>query len=216
MPKLILCSCQDSPEDHAVKLELLRLIAKPRPRIAWIPSDFRSGSHWFHAKAAYYARDDAVLEEPVRFDLDFAAADLERLWTFDAIHLSGGNTVEFLRSLRHHQMLELLRMYARDGGVLIGESAGAILMTASIETTFIGESGDPHPEDDREYAALGLVDFAFVPHYSGHLETTCRELASKLRRTVYACRDGDGVVVKEGERRLIGKVLEFTPSPDAA
>ena len=192
---------------------MLRLIAKPRPRIAWIPSDFRSGSRWFHAKVAYYARYDTDLEEPVRFDAPFTPADLERLWTFDAIHLSGGNTAEFLGLLRQHHMLEPLRRFARHGGVLIGESAGAILMTVSIETTFVGESGDKHPGADFELDALELVDFAFVPHYSDDLETTCRKLATQLRRTVYACRDGDGIVVNAGELRLIGAVLEFNPSP---
>lgn len=216
MPKLVLYSAQDTPEDHAVNLELMRLIAKPEPHIAWIPSDFRSGSHWFHAKVAYYARYDAVLEETVRFDINSTAADLERLWTFDAIHLSGGNTVEFLRSLRQHQMLEPLRMFVQKSGVLIGVSAGAILMTPSIETTFAGESGDLRAETGFDQAALGLVDFAFVPHYSDDLETTCRELASTLRQTVYACRDGDGIVVNEGVVRLVGAVLQFNPALNGA
>ena len=216
MSKLALYSQQETSAGHAVDLELLRLIAKPNPHIAWIPSDFRSGSDWFYSKIAYYARYNAVLEEPVKFDADSTASDLERLWKFDAIHLSGGNTVEFLRSLRQHQLLEPLKLFARSGGVLIGESAGAILMTPSIETTFLGQSGDQYPDADFDRAALGLVDFAFVPHYVDDLETQCRELAVKLGRNVYACRDGDGIVVNGDEMRLIGDIARFRPSPNGA
>jgi dipeptidase E len=88
--------------------------------------------------------------------------ELDTLLTCDAIHLSGGNTYYFLHWLRVRNLLIRLREYVARGGVLIGVSAGAILMTPNIGSASL--CGDMPLEGMTDYAALGLVDFAFVPH----------------------------------------------------
>jgi dipeptidase E len=209
MKKLVLYSAQETPEDHKVDLELMRLIAKPNPRIAWIPSDFVNNSAWFHSKIEYYAQYGATLEEPVQFGAVLLESELQKLVSFDAIHLSGGDTPQFLTLLREHHLLERLHDFVARGGVLIGISAGAIIMTPNIFTTY--DCGDDHPIEPFDHTALELVDFAFMPHYTPELENRCQELALELNRTLYACQDGDGIVVNGDEIKLIGDVLEFQP-----
>jgi dipeptidase E len=208
MKKLVLYSAQEIPEDHKVNLELMRLIAKPNPRIAYIPSDFVNDSPWFHSKKTYYAQYGATLEEPVQFGAVLLESGLQNLFAFDAIHLSGGDTSQFLTLLREHHLLERLQNYVALGGVLIGISAGAIIMTPNIFTAY--DCGDEHPPEPFDHTALRLVNFAFMPHYEPALEIRCQELALELNRTLYACRDGDGIVVNGDEIRLMGDVLEFT------
>ncbi len=209
MKKLLLYSAQETPEDHKVNLELMRLIAKPNPRIAYVPSDFVNESSWFQGKKTYYAQYGATLEEPVRFGAVLLESELQNLFSFDAIHLSGGDTPRFLTLLREHNLLERLRDYVTGGGVLIGISAGAIIMTTNIFTAY--DCGDERPAEPFDHSALGLVDFAFMPHYTAELESQCQELALELNRTLYACQDGDGIVVNGNEIKLIGEVLEFQP-----
>jgi hypothetical protein len=50
-----------------------------------------------------------------------------------------------------------------------------------------------------------------MPHYEPELEIPCQELALELNRILYACRDGDGIVVNGDEIKLMGDVLEFKP-----
>jgi dipeptidase E len=104
-------------------------------------------------------------------------------------------------------MLAPLRQYAARGGVLIGVSAGAILMTPDIATAAL--CGDEPLEGETDLAALHLVDFAFVPHFG---EIPCDLVAlqaySRSRQAVlYACRDGDGIVVEDDQVKCIGDVL---------
>jgi dipeptidase E len=209
MKKLVLYSVQETPEDHKVNLELMRLIAKPNPKIAYIPSDFVNNSAWFHSKKKYYAQYGAILEEPVRFSPVLLESELQNLFSFDGIHLSGGDTPQFLTLLREHDLLERLRDFVARGGVLIGISAGAIIMTPNIFTAY--DCGDDRLPEPFDQTALGIVDFAFMPHYEPELEQRCQELALELNCILYACQDGDGVVVNGDEIKLIGDVLEFTP-----
>jgi dipeptidase E len=209
MKKLVLYSAQEIPEDHKVNLELMRLIAKPNPKIAYIPSDFVNNSAWFHGKKKYYAQYGATLEEPVQFGAALFGSELQNSFAFDAIHLSGGDTSQFLNLLREHNLLERLRDFVARGGVLIGVSAGAIIMTPNIFTAY--DCGDDQPSEPFDHSALGLVNFVFMPHYEPKLENRCQELALELNRTLYACRDGEGIVVNDAEIKLMGNVLEFTP-----
>jgi dipeptidase E len=209
MKKLVLYSAQETPEDHKVDLELMRLIAKPHPRIAYIPSNFVNDSTWFHGKKKYYAQYGATLEEPVRFGTLLLETELQNLFSNDAIHLSGGDTPQFLTLLREHQLLERLCDYVARGGVLIGISAGAIIMTPNIFTAY--DCGDEHPPEPFDHTALRLVNFAFMPHYEPALEIRCQELAFELNCTLYACRDGDGIVVNGEDIQLMGDVLKFKP-----
>jgi dipeptidase E len=209
MKKLVLYSAQETSDDHKVNLELMRLIGKPHPRIAYIPSNFVNDSAWFHSKKKYYTQYGATLEEPVRFNTVLLESELQNLFSFDAIHLSGGDTPQFLTLLREHNLLERLRDYVTRGDVLIGMSAGAIIMTPNIFTAY--DCGDDRPPEPFDHSALGLVDFVFMPHYEPELEIPCQELALELNRILYACRDGDGIVVNGDEIKLMGDVLEFKP-----
>ncbi|WP_246805901.1 Type 1 glutamine amidotransferase-like domain-containing protein [Ensifer sp. ENS10] len=76
------------------------------------------------------------------YDLDepHSAEDIAALFASDAIHLSGGHTGGFLERLKQSRMLGPIRDWALAGGILIGVSAGAILMAPTITTDalFIG------------------------------------------------------------------------------
>jgi dipeptidase E len=168
MKKLVLYSAQETLEDRKVDLEMLPLIDKPNPRIAWIPSDFKNNSAWFQSKIPYYAQYGATLEEPVQFGNVLLESELQNLFSYDAIHLSGGDTPKFLELLRNHHLLPCLHDFVARGGVLIGISAGAIIMTPNIFTAY--DCGDERPIEPFDHTALGLVDFAFMPHYLPELE----------------------------------------------
>ncbi|WP_199621429.1 Type 1 glutamine amidotransferase-like domain-containing protein [Paenibacillus alkalitolerans] len=84
------------------------------------------------------------------------------MFDYDAIHLSGGNTFYFLSLLKKRNTMEMLRAYVNKGGILIGVSAGSILMTKTIGFAGYGVDGDRN---------VVYVDFEFLPHWDGSEET---------------------------------------------
>jgi dipeptidase E len=59
---------------------------------------------------------------------------------------------------------------------------------------------------------VGLVDFHFLPHWNrreDRMEDVIR-FSKEHNATVYACRDGDGVVICDGRREMMGEVLTIS------
>jgi dipeptidase E len=59
---------------------------------------------------------------------------------------------------------------------------------------------------------LGLVPFEFFPHLEvkpTHMDVLVDYSRRNRDRAIWACADGDGVVVENGEARPIGPVVEI-------
>jgi dipeptidase E len=130
----------------------------------------------------------------------------------DIVYLAGGNTFYFLKHLRESGILPELRRFARNGGVIAGLSAGAHILTPTVEL-----AGAPGLDPDRNsvrlknLTGLGLVGFEFLPHF----EPNRKQIAALLRysrktsRTIYACSDGGGLVIEGKRITAMGKVHAF-------
>jgi dipeptidase E len=208
MRKLVLYSDQIFPDTKKVDDELLDLLGKSNPTIGYIPSssDSPRKSIYFEECRSYYNRLGMDLLLYFGLDTDYNPGKLEELLTCDAIHLSGGNTYYFLHWLRNRNMLIPLRRYVEKGGVLIGVSAGAILMTPDISTSTL--CGDEPLEGETDFSALNLVDFAFVPHFGETASDlgAIQAYSQAHRIAVYVCRDGEGIIVEEDHVKCIGDV----------
>jgi dipeptidase E len=207
MINAVLYSDQIIPANSKVDLRLLEMIKHRGNRIGYVPSGPDPGGRFFNEKKAYYARYD--LQLPIVYDLDqeHGHAELDDLLACDAIHLAGGDTTAFLGRMRRSGMLDILRRWGESGGMLIGTSAGAIVMTPTIavDALFSGQ----RPEDVNEGAALDLLPFEFFPH----IQAKPSYLAGLLRYSalaagrIIACPDGDGVIVTNGKVECIGDPL---------
>jgi len=197
MLNLVLYSDQIVSACSAIDLRLVEMLAAggAGKRIAYVASGPERDRGFFLAGQAYYGR--LGLDLALFFDLDepHSADDIAALFASDAIHLAGGHTGGFLERLKRSGMLGPLRDWAQSGGILIGVSAGAILMAPTIATDalFIGL----RPEDMADGDALDLVPFEFFPHLSDddtYLPALLR-YSTHTARPIVACNDGDGIVV---------------------
>jgi dipeptidase E len=207
MRRLVLYSDQIEPETDKVDQELVALLGRSNPTVGYIPSSVGAyREHYYEARRVYYARLGMTLAVDFGLDQNYDPSRLEALLACDAIHLSGGNTYYFLHWLRQRDMLAPLREYVARGGVLIGVSAGAVLMTPDIATAAFG--GDEPLEGETDLAALHLVDFAFVPHFkeTPSALVAVQAYSRRCQVPVYACRDGDGIVVVDDQVKCIGDI----------
>jgi dipeptidase E len=129
--KLAVYSDQIVPQNRNIDALVVAMLSK-QARIGLVPSGGDPEGKWFEDRRGYYAGVGLQLthsHDPIGADEN----SLSALLACDAIHLSGGNTREFLARLESGGMIEPLRDYVRRGGLLIGVSAGAILLTPNIK-----------------------------------------------------------------------------------
>lgn len=206
--RLALYSDQVIPANADVNRRLLKLIGNERPRIGYVSSAPDPSRRYFSAKKTYYAALGAALCTYVDAE-NVADSDLvAELLKCDAIQLTGGDTYAFLAWLRACDFLPTLREYARCGGVLIGTSAGSLLMSTSIAIAQL--SPYPVSPDLSNLEALALVDFHFWPHYEpGQEQESAASAFLSGVPLVYACPDGAGVVVDHSSIETVGPVKVF-------
>ena len=202
--RLALYSDVDHPGNAPMHERLLALVGKPRPRVGYVASGPEPERPYFGRLKAHYADLGATLDcyvDEHSDDADFAA-----LLGCDAIHLSGGETFAFLAWLQRRARLAALRTYARERGVLVGVSAGAILMTPDIgSAAWCSDRVDASVTDT---AGLGLVPFSFLPHAGSAHETVhvpTPALLAGRPSPLYACPDGSGLVVTDGAIEIFGE-----------
>ncbi|WP_257206040.1 Type 1 glutamine amidotransferase-like domain-containing protein [Bacillus wiedmannii] len=133
MRKIVLYSDQVQ-EDRKLDYELLRLLNKENPSIAYLRASSDVTGKYFNYVVKYYRY--LGINNVKYFDLDkeYDERKVNDIFNYDGIHLSGGNTFCFLYSLRKRNLLHSLKSYLQNGGVLIGVSAGSIITTKSIDT----------------------------------------------------------------------------------
>jgi len=185
-----------------------------KPKIAYIPSQSDSTRKYFNQKVEWYKQFD--IEGLFYFDIDqeYKEEDTQELLSCDAIHLSGGNTYYFLNSLKKRGLISKLQNFVAQGGVLIGVSAGSIVMSQTIAATTIDEDlgGDQNTIELKDFSAIGLNDFEFFPHFNKdnpEIVKRIKEYSIKSKSTIYTWKDGDGIIVDGDNMRFFGQVLEI-------
>ncbi|EJC80604.1 peptidase E [Rhizobium leguminosarum bv. trifolii WSM2297] len=194
-------------ENAPMDRRLAALILARGSRIGYIASGPEPQREFFNEKQQYYARYGLSLDLFVDLDALCGDEEISRLFSFSAIHLTGGHTADFLRRLRQSGMLDKLRAWALDDGILVGTSAGAILMTPTIavDALFCGSS----PDAMMDGAALDLVPFEFFPHLNddpGYLPALLRYSETTVI-PILACRDGEGLILGNGLVEIFGTPL---------
>ena len=139
------------------------------------------------------------------FDLDNQSPDL--LLDYDVVEFIGGNPYYLLNSIRRCDADSVLEQLAKDK-VLIGWSAGALVMTSSIAVI---DAFEPQMNfmNLTDLKGLRLADVHIIPHYSKFLHRY-EAFEEKLRRyeadnncTLIRLNDGDGMLFEGGERLMI-------------
>jgi dipeptidase E len=203
VPKLILHSDQSFTLTGARDAELLKsLSGKKLPKILYVPSAFNARRKAFDETSAYYSKlgfTHVRLFEPEEGAREEHSQALQEA---DVVHLSGGEVIAFATRLQATGFDELLKAFLNRGGVLLGVSAGAMVMSRSFKTAQLHrERGD--------FRGLGLIEFEIIPHAIDHFPR--QELIQKFAKDnsvpIYAMNDGDIIVVHGRKIRTYGAPL---------
>lgn len=208
MSRLVFYCDQDIPENYKINQRLLQLLGKPHATIGFIPSGADPDGAFYGDRQTYYSALGIDLAVSLELNDNYQSERVSQLFACDGIHLSGGNTFHFLYWLRKRGLMQPLLDFVKRGGVLIGVSAGAIMMTPEISSsTFCADVPLPGEEMD-DLSALNLVDFAFFPHTDCFPQHEAQMIAYSHGhdRPIYGCANGDGIVVDGDIVEFLGRV----------
>jgi len=201
--RIVLYSDQEIPENRQVDLKLVSLLSGTDKTIAYVASNPDESRLYFKRKRSYYAAYGINLAEYFDREILKSSSSRQRLISYSAIHLSGGNTFEFRNWVFSQGMDKLLVEYSNSGGMLIGTSAGAILITPDISTSLL--CGDVAPDQVSETNGLGLVNFHIWPHYTSSVEAQINiDSLIDSSKPLYKIPDGSGIIVSHSKIELIG------------
>src|SRR6218665_2187013 len=141
--KLVFYSGGVEQENRRLDKDFIQLIGKKNPVVTFIPSSSYLSEQELKSFVKHYSKYKITRFIHFPVDVPFDKILFQEVMRSDAIHMAGGNTFYFLNSLRKAKLLKDLRLFAQNGGVLTGLSAGAILMTENIEMA-------AYPEFDRD------------------------------------------------------------------
>jgi dipeptidase E len=199
-------------EDNVSLDDALMSLANKKPQITYIPSCSYQAEVDFQDFVRQYRRFKTTKFVYFPIDIPFDSILKREAFKSDIIHLSGGNTFYFLRCLREAGLIQELKNFVRRGGILTGLSAGAIIMTPTIDTASFPEfDRDENDENLKNYKSMGLVNFEFFPHYrnSRRYDLELMAHSKKMNMPLYACPDGCGIVVDNDSISFIGKAYCF-------
>lgn len=130
---------------------------------------------------------------------------LDSLYKCDAIHLGGGNTFEFLFMLQHRNLLDFLRKYVAKGGLLMGTSAGGIMMCEKIRIAQFADENFLFMEGD-ELNSLGFVNFEVKPHWDVWEPFTpmFQQYVNTHGKDLYCLREGQAIFVRGNNMKFYG------------
>jgi dipeptidase E len=216
--KLALLSDPSSVNGLQAIKQVLAAQQKAVAKVGYIASGPEPDRHYFRQTQVLYNNLSARLECYLELETEFDEGALVELLSCDVIHLAGGDTFRFLKGLQHRGLISHLQEYARTGGALIGVSAGAMIMTPSIESAVL--CGDSNDVGLETLSALSLVPFHFMPHlpvrhitpvdFISELREKGVEFNETLYEQLYLCRDNAAVILVDGQIEELGELLLWT------
>jgi dipeptidase E len=139
---------------------------------------------------------------------DLSNRKLSDLKRYEAVYIGGGNTYYLLSEMKRNRFDRLLLQYAKEGGIIFGGSAGAIILGKDIETS--------HDKNEAKLKDLSGIDIiqgnSIWCHYQYSEDKAIFAYVKKHGIPVIAIPEESGVIVKNGKLSTQGskKVFLFT------
>lgn len=130
----------------------------------------------------------------------------EKLESFDAIMIEGGNTFSLINSIRETSFNGLLKKFATETNKLIyADSAGAILLGSDVKTAFLGEDGDEDHLKLQDYRGLDLIEpWCVHAHYEPEDWDQLENILYEDGNPIIALAEPAGVLYQDGKLISLG------------
>jgi dipeptidase E len=126
---------------------------------------------------------------------------------FGSIYIGGGNTYKLLDFFYRKNINDKLVEYVKNGGIIYGGSAGAIVLGKDIRTV--------EEENDKNYYFFKGLDLlkgkSIICHYKIDMDKKIFEVAKKINSEIIALPENSGLILNQnGEfKEKIGNIFIF-------
>jgi dipeptidase E len=135
---------------------------------------------------------------------DFSGRSPEQIAEHDAVFIGGGCTYLLLHELKESGFDRALIEFYRNGGVIYGGSAGAIVLGSDIKPCAHIDRNICGLEDTT---GLNLVnDLAVACHYRKEHADILRQCSGELQTSILALSERTGLTMERGTMRIAGHV----------
>jgi len=124
----------------------------------------------------------------------------ENIIKADVVFLGGGNTFEFYESLQKKRVLSALKKFLKEGKLVIGLSAGGIVLTPSLlMACYPSQDADEYNANLNDFKGFGLIPFEVCPHYknSNQMNKDLITYSALHDLPVFGVRDGGYIALNE-------------------
>lgn len=120
-----------------------------------------------------------------------------KLLNASTLLITGGNTFQLLYNLRKSGLDKAIKEFiTKDEYVLSGFSAGAIILTPTIEICKL-PNYDENLVDLQDLTGLGVIDFEVFPHYSKEHKTVLADYVRASNYEVRPIKDEEYIIVNK-------------------
>lgn len=138
--------------------------------------------------------------------LNLSELNWNYLQYFHAIYIDGGNTFKLMEHVRQTHFYELIHRFIYHGGVVNGDSAGAIILGSHLETAHFGDFGDDNDSDIISYQGLNLLGpYAIHCHYEEKEDPEIELFVQNYGFPVIALHENTAIKFTNQEMEVIGE-----------
>lgn len=180
-------------ETKKIDESIVKLANKPNPNFLFVglASSF-SDSYYDTMKKIYtdlgcncqYLKKKNILNNPDIVSKKITSADI--------IYFCGGDSIKLINDLKKYELVSLLKEKAKTDCILVGASAGAIMLCKSglSDSRMLREETD----DYELISGLNFVNVSICPHYNIRKKELKRILAIDLKK-VYGLENNTALII---------------------
>lgn len=143
--------------------------------------------------------------ERIEMCSDLSQLDWTYLESFGGIYIDGGNTFQLMSNIRNTHCFELFHRFLHNGGVINGDSAGAIVLGAHLETAHFGAVGDDNDAGVISYQGLGFLGaWSIHCHYNESEDEEILEFSNTYGFPIMALSENTSVLVQDYRVLVVG------------
>lgn len=202
--KLILTGGGDSSHFKEIDKYFINLLGE-KPKLLFIPLAGEEDS-WHGGLSRIKEVFWSISFDHIEMCIDLSELDWDYLKQFNAIYIDGGNTFELMDAIRDTHTFELVHRFLTHGGVINGDSAGAIVLGSHLETAHFGDDGDDNETEVTSYQGLNLLGpWAIHCHYDESEDEEIKNFSSTYGFPILALHENTAVAISSKELTVVGE-----------
>lgn len=127
--------------------------------------------------------------------------NLQDVFNYDTLYITGGDCTPLIELVNSSDLKEVLLKYLKNGGIIIGESAGSMIFGKDLKWSYDVKKGTKPKYDVvlPTYQGLGFADVNFFPHWnkaSEELKTKAQNYEKEHKIKITRVCDDEFIEIK--------------------